>query len=198
MKAPPGAFCFSATLERTPKLLSHLLFYRLLILNLIGVVAFVAAWQKGWVSAVLDGDSTGMVYGIAGLFIVGMVSLLIRAAKVTAGLNALKRLELRSTNSTKFLEKAAHLEDIPNWLTVLGLLGTVIGIMIALSGIDLNSLATPEGTKKALAVLMEGMRVAFCTTIAGGVLGLWFDFNRRILKTATVLMLEDMKQARGR
>lgn len=179
-------------------MLNFLLIYRITIINLIGAVCVAYAYSRGWVTIVLDGDSTGIVYLTVGLFLVGMTSLYIRAIKTSAGLNTLKKGKPLSIGGTKFLEKMAHLDDIPNWLTLLGLLGTVIGIMISLSGVDLNGLATPEGTKKAIAVLMDGMRVAFCTTIVGSVLAFWFDINRRILKTASVLLVEDAKPATSR
>jgi len=173
-------------------MLSNLLVYRLLLINLMGIVLLAYAYIEGWVSVVIEGDSTGLVYAMAVLFVAFMVSLSVRAGRVSAQLNAVKRgLKPKPINGAKFLEKMAHLDEIPGWLVVLGLLGTVIGIMISLSGIDQETLLGVDGVKTAVEQLMQGMRVAFCTTIAGSVLGLWCDINRRILKTATVLMLED-------
>lgn len=175
-------------------MLLNLLVYRLIIVNLIGAVALALAWQRGWITAVIDGDSTGIVYVMAGLFTLFMVSLFIRAGKVSKYLNILKRDGTpRHVNKTKFLEKMAHLEDISEWLVTMGLLGTVIGISIALFGVDSGSLGSAEGVKKVVAGLISGMQVALYTTIAGSILGLWASINCRILRTAAVVMLEDIR-----
>lgn len=176
-------------------MLNNLLLYRIIIVNLIGAGLMAYAAAQGWISTVIAGDSTGLVYAMIGLFVIFIVSLFIRAMKVSQGLNETKFGVRRpgSINGAKFMEKMAHLDDIPNWLVTLGLLGTVIGIMISLTGISQDSLLDADGVKSAITQLMAGMQVAFCTTIAGGVLGLWCDINRRILRTAAVLMLEDSK-----
>jgi uncharacterized membrane protein YuzA (DUF378 family) len=177
-------------------LLNNLLIYRLIIVNAIATVLLGVAYYKGWVAIVLEGDSTNLVYAMVGLFAVFMLSLATKAAKVSAHLNRTKTHPSGpKVNATKFLEKMAHLDDIPNWLVTLGLLGTVIGIMISISAIDKDAMLTADGVRASVAQLMNGMQVAFCTTIVGGVLALWCDINRRMLKTAAVLMIEDQKWA---
>ncbi len=174
--------------------LNHLLIYRLALINLMGFVLLALALQRGWIAPVLDGDSTRLVYVMIALFGIFLVSLFIRALKVSHHLNATKRSgsQPRPINKVKFLEKMAHLDEIPEWLVTLGLLGTVIGISIALFGIDQDALGTPAGVKTVVTGLIAGMQVALYTTIVGGVLGLWASINRRILRTAAVLMLEDV------
>lgn len=174
-------------------MLRNLLLYRLLIVNLMGFVLLGLAFQRGWVMPVLDGDSTKLVYVMIALFCLFLVSLFVRASKITARLNTMKGGVTPGTtiNETKFLEKMAHLDEIPEWLVTLGLLGTVIGVSMALFGVDQNSLSSPEGVKKVVTGLIGGMQVALYTTIVGGVLGLWASFNRRVIRTAAVVMLED-------
>ncbi|MHB1087050.1 MAG: MotA/TolQ/ExbB proton channel family protein [Minisyncoccota bacterium] len=178
-------------------MLDNLLIQRLAIINLIGAVLLGFAWQRGLVMPVLDGDSTRLVYVMIALFLVFQVSLFIRAAKVSALLNMTKRkAPLPVINGVKFLEKMAHLDEIPDWLVTLGLLGTVIGVSIALFGVDQNSLGSPEGVKAVVTGLIGGMQVALYTTIVGGVLGFWCSINRRILRTASVVMIEDVRDLR--
>lgn len=177
-------------------MLTSLLVYRLIIFNIVGAVLLAFAWQRGLVSIVLDGDSTGIVYLIAGVFVVGMASLFIRAFKVSRMLDGIKRNHARpNVNRVKFLEKMAHLDDVTNWLVTLGLLGTVIGVSIAMFGLDQASLQSAEGTKRVVTNLIGGMQVALYTTIVGGILGMWMDVNRRMLKTAAILMLEDLRSS---
>lgn len=176
-------------------MLKSLLLYRLIIINAVGVVLLAFAWQRGLVSEVMTGDTTGLVYVMTGLFGLFLVSLFIRASKVSSILNRSKAdgFAPRPENKTKFLAKQAHLDEIPGWLVTLGLLGTVIGMSMAIFGIDQSSLGSPEGVKKVASGLIAGMQVALYTTIVGSILGLWASINRRILRTATLLMLEDVR-----
>lgn len=174
-------------------MLSNLLIYRLLIINLIGFIGLGwAAWQ-GWVTYVITGDSSHLVFVMAAMFAVFLVSLFNRARKVSKALNLHRAGKSGGINGTKFLEKNAHLDDFPTWITLIGLLGNVIGVAMALNAIHPSDLANAASTQEAMGRLMGGMHVAFTCTIAGCVLALWAEINRRVLKTATVLMVEDDK-----
>lgn len=174
-------------------MLQNLLIYRMLIVNACGGALVVWAWQQGYVETVYAGDISRLTYVITGLFIIGLVSSFIRASKVSGLLNQVKAGNRVSVNGPKITEKAAHLADISNWLVILGLLGTVIGFFIALSGVDQNGLASASGVQMAVGKLMEGMQVAFTTTLLGGFLSLWLDINRRMIATATVSLVEDSR-----
>ena len=69
---------------------------------------------------------------------------------------------------TKRLIKIKHIHDGAQWLAYLGLLGTVIGFIISLSGIDVGTLALVQGVQAMIPSLMAGMKVALYTTLAGG------------------------------
>lgn len=174
-------------------MLRNLLLYRLVLLNLCGVVITLWCWQRGYVAAMYEGDSSRITLIITGLFLVGLVSVFVRAVKVSRLLNKVKGGHPVDLNGAKLSEKAAHIDDIPGWLTTLGLLGTVIGFFVALNGVGGNDLVSASGVQKVTAQLMGGMRIALTTTIIGAVFGLWLEINRRVLKTATVTLIEDAK-----
>jgi len=174
-------------------MLWNLLIYRLVLFNMAGMVCVAWAAQHGYVEQVIENDASRLVFVMVGLFVVFMVSLFSRAVRVSRALNRLKVGEAPAPriNREKFLAKGAHLADIPNWLVTLGLLGTVIGFALAISGVDRDALNTASGVQTAIAELMAGMRVAISTTLVGGFLALWADINRRMLHTSTISMLED-------
>ena len=174
-------------------MLKNLLLYRLAILNLAGFAFAAWAWQLGYVEAVYAGDESRITLMITALFVVGLASAWVRARKIARLLNLSKENRALVVRGTKLLEKAAHLDDIVNWLVTLGLLGTVIGFAMALSGVDSASLASPAGVQKVAGQLMAGMRIAINTTIVGAVFGLWLDVNRRMVRTATVSLAEDTR-----
>ncbi|MDE2104719.1 MAG: hypothetical protein KGL39_46210 [Patescibacteria group bacterium] len=169
----------------------NLLIYRLLIVNAIGLMLLAAAAMEGFVGMLLKGDISHVIYVIVALFIVGLGSVFVRARKVSSALNDIKAGKSVVINGPKFLEKNAHIEDICTWLVTLSLLGNIIGFAIAVSG--QHDLSSSEGLLRLANQFMSGMVVAFFTTIAGLIFALWLDINRRVLKTATVAMLEDCR-----
>lgn len=176
-------------------MLNHLLLYRIIIVNAVGAVLLAYAWQKGWVTTLFDGDSTGLCYAMTGLFLIFLVSLSIRATKVSGLLNRSKKAGFtpRYVNKAKFMAKQTHLGAIPNWIALLGLIGTVVGIAMALLAVDPEAMASTDGMRTAIGGLIEGIQIALYTTIVGSVLGLWASINWQILRTATVSALEDVR-----
>lgn len=175
-------------------MLNHLLVYRLIIVNLLGLVLVGYAQANGWLETVIGADHTGIVWVVIAFFAAFMFSLSVRAAKVSTSLDALKRGEVLDINPTKFLEKAAHLDDMPGWILLIGLIGNVLGIMLSIDHANIGS----GDAQASIAGLLGSMDVAFGATILSGVLGIWADINRRILKTATVCMLADLQAAQDK
>lgn len=183
-------------------MLKNLLIYRFAIFNLMAIALGVVAYERGLVQHVVENDTTGIVYAIAALFLVGWVAIARRIVVVSRMLNVLKSPYQQSLkraaskiSAAKFRAKVAWMNDVSAWLVGLGLIGTVIGFSIALSGIDPDSLAQASGVQVSVGKLMEGMRIALNTTIAGAVLGMWNEVNCRMMKTALECLLADLEKA---
>jgi len=71
-------------------------------------------------------------------------------------------------------------------LVFLGLIGTVIGFIIALSGVDLKAITEVENVAPMVSNLINGMSFALYTILLGAVLNIWLTVNYRILATGTV------------
>lgn len=124
---------------------------RLAILNFAFACFIAWAASLGYVQFVFTHDISHLSYVISALFVVSMVSV--------------------------FMGKIAHLERVEIWLVTLGLIGNVVGFIIALQHIDTSSLGTAEGVQKVAASLLAGMGVAFCSTLVGAVAALWTSIN---------------------
>ena len=74
---------------------------------------------------------------------------------------------------------------IANSLTVLGLIGTVLGFIIALSGVDPDVASNPSAISPMVAQLIEGMSVALYTTLVGSILSVWLGLVYQMLATGT-------------
>lgn len=131
--------------------------HRLFIVNFAGACGVSAAWWMGYVQQVFAGDISHISYVIAALFIAGVIY-------------AFRR------------PHAERLTDISEWLVTLGLIGNVIGFVIALSGIDADAVSSAEGAQKVASQLLAGMGVAFYSTLVGAVLALWTSINKRVLE----------------
>jgi len=71
---------------------------------------------------------------------------------------------------------------------------SVIGFIIALSGVEPESVSDPEHVATMVATLIQGMSVALYTTLLGAVLNVWLNINHRILSTGTVNLISQIVQ----
>jgi hypothetical protein len=120
---------------------------RLFILNFAGACFVAWAWWLGYVQQVFNGDVSHLSYLIAAVFLAS-------TAVAIAG-------------------RKSHLPRVEIILVTLGLIGNVIGFVIALSGMDVSAVGTADGAQKVAVELLAGMGVAFYSTLTGAVLALW-------------------------
>lgn len=162
---------------------NHLI-YRLVIVNTVGAVLAYAAHASGMIAPIIRTDASHLSIVIVALFIAGLASTFTRAVKVGAAMNGRKSWYYTDRRKVaKMAAKNEHIGDVSNWLMTLGLLGTVIGFMMAMGGIEAGN---TEG-------LIAGLHTAIGTTVVGAVLSLWTEVNRRMLDTATACLVEDVK-----
>lgn len=58
-----------------------------------------------------------------------------------------------------------------------GLIGTVLGLVVAFNGVDSNlNIENPEVVKKVIADMLGGLGFAFMTTLVGSICALWIEF----------------------
>ena len=55
------------------------------------------------------------------------------------------------------------------------MIGTVIGFIIALSGVDSSVASNPEEVGNMVSSLISGMSVALYTTLAGSIFSVWLN-----------------------
>ena len=85
--------------------------------------------------------------------------------------------------------RIASIRHLANSLVFLGLIGTVIGFIIALSGIDPNAAADVDSIGPMVSTLIGGMSVALYTTLVGAILNIWLMVNYRLLEGGTVTLV---------
>jgi hypothetical protein len=160
---------------------------RFLVLNIAGFALLLAAWLQGWIAALIEGDGTRISAGIALVFLAGLCLAGIRAARIdralAAGSPSPFGYGVTSINAVRIRlgEELGAVRNIANALVFLGLIGTVVGIVIALSAVDPQAVSDPAKVAPMVAELVDGMGVALTKTLVGAVLHLWLSMNYRLI-----------------
>lgn len=177
------------------------------LFNLAASALLIAAFVQGWAQLVFRSDFTGLTYVIAGVFLFGVVLSFGKAWKIARETNcALDHNPCAGTWASDYLEsvwgrssgsraiaasvlrfrvgaKIAAVRHVAASLVLLGLIGTVLGFIIALSGVSAESATSLADTAAMVTQLISGMSIALYTTLEGAVLNLWLTVNYRILAT---------------
>jgi hypothetical protein len=211
--ARPGpAGWFAALSESDAAGSRYLLALRFLVINVVAVALLGAAWLKGWVDLILAGDSTHQVLLIAAVFAYGLASCGRKVLITSLELNQTREARLSSPSRVRdyldsirghdsqsraisasalrmrLMSRIGSIRHFGNSLVFLGLLGTVIGFIMALSGVDAQAAADVESIAPMVTTLIDGMSVALYTTLVGAVLNIWLMINYRLLESGTIAL----------
>ena len=181
----------------------YLLVLRFALLNLFGAAALTAAYTLGYVDLIAAADGTRMVYLIAGVFIIGQVnagrlvwrtsrelnSEHARVGSMPQHLFALHLLTTEHERERQLSAEIAPVRNTANLLVVLGLIGTVLGFIIALGGVDPRTVSDITAIGPMVSTLIRGMSTALYTTLVGAVLNVWLMLNYNLLSGGCVKLL---------
>ncbi|EWY38213.1 hypothetical protein N825_14530 [Skermanella stibiiresistens SB22] len=175
-----------------------------------------AAWFQGWVKPVLDTDSTGLCQLIFGVFLVGTAVCGSKIWRTSCELNACKdfsphnnsrasrhlievagrdsgsRATLAGNLRLKLSSRIAIVRHLASSLVLLGLIGTVVGFIISLGGVDPDKAGDVAAIAPMVTKLIDGMSVALYTTLVGGILNIWLSINYNMLVTGTVNLITEI------
>jgi len=204
---------FSAYREGDPSAHRFLLIMRFAVVNLVGAAILATIWMQGWLAIVLEGDVTRLALVIVLVFLGGVALCALKVQQVSAELDRLRapkahpnsrvarylqatqgrdgqsRTLAASSLKLKLASRIAVVRHIAGSLVFLGLIGTVIGFMIALSGVNPEDAADISAIGPMVSTLISGMSVALSTTLVGAVLNVWLMINYRLLESGTLRLL---------
>jgi hypothetical protein len=188
----------------------HRLIFRFAIFNLAALALLFAAYIRGWIDLVLAADESHLTVVISLVFLFGMCVALIKAWQINVELNNLDTGQPKAGgwvagyfaeimtlgDSGRAIAAAALRLRLASWigsvrhlansLVLMGLIGTVIGFVIALSGVDPRKAGDATSIAPMVAQLITGMSVALYTTLVGAVLNLWLMANFHMLNGGAV------------
>ncbi len=137
-------------------------FWRLAIVNMAGLSALVVAIRHGFLDAMMRNDPTYL-----SVFI-----MIVCFCTLTYAMWLASR------------ENPGGIEWIYTWSTVMalmGLMGTVIGFILALQEVDQTAMTSAQSAGRMVATMIGGLGVALWTTLIGLAGAMWAFMNYKLL-----------------
>ncbi|MGE3289768.1 MAG: MotA/TolQ/ExbB proton channel family protein [Geminicoccaceae bacterium] len=191
----------------------HAFLAQFALANMAAVALATAAWRQGWVDRLLDGDSSRLGLAILATFTVGLGLATRAAGSLSRELDAARaarpqpdtvagrylravtmtapdrRAGLDASLKLAVASRIAPVRAIAGYLVLLGLIGTVLGFIIALDGVDPARAGDVAEVGRMVATLVDGMGVALNTTLIGAILNIWLMVDYRLLEGGAVRLL---------
>jgi len=195
-----------------------LLLLRYTLLNVLAFSLLVVSYTQGYVQRVIEADQTYLSVVIFIVFLVGLgictqkvwqTNSEIDALNSSAGINSPKvahlvsaitsdKAETRANLSGSMRMRVAHrisvVRHLGNTLVLLGLIGTVLGFIIALSGVDPEKASDVNSIAPMVSTLIQGMSTALYTTLIGSILNVWLMANYQLLTGGTVHLISSLQE----
>jgi MotA/TolQ/ExbB proton channel family len=128
---------------------------RCVVVQAIGAAAVVGLWTAGIAGKPFESDNAFLCWLIVAIAALGILCV--------------------------FLQRWRDVEWVATHVVRIGLLGTVIGLIIAFSAAKAGGSADPSDIKPMIAAVVDGMYVALYATLLGVATNLWLKINLRLL-----------------
>ena len=175
-----------------------------------------AAYLQGWIATIVKADGTGLSVAIFGVFLLGLTICARMIWRISTELDCVRNFDPcgRSWAATYLAEvggresgsraitgtalrvrisnRIAVVRHFANSLVLLGLVGTVLGFIIALSGVDPSVAGDVRAITPMVSDLIRGMSVALYTTLVGAVLNLWLTVDFHILASGAAKLATNL------
>lgn len=190
-----------------------MLFLQFALVNLVAVSLLAAAYLQRWLDGLFADNTRVLSAIIFAVFLYGFALCGVKLWRTSVDLNdiaaeppppdsraarALRALIGRDRDDRSvridmlrldMAHRIAVIRHVANSLVFLGLIGTVIGFIVALSGVDPAAAAEVDKVALMVSTLIKGMSIALYTTLLGAVLNVWLSINYRILANGTVSLM---------
>ncbi|MBX6322812.1 MAG: MotA/TolQ/ExbB proton channel family protein [Rhodospirillaceae bacterium] len=131
---------------------------RCVVVQAIGAAVLAALWFAGLASKPFQGDNAYLCWLIVGMAALGIACV--------------------------FLRRWSDVQWIATHVVRIGLLGTVIGLIVAFSAARSGGATDPSQIEPMIAAVVNGMYVSLYATLLGIGTNLWLKINLRLLGPA--------------
>ncbi|MEE9194558.1 MAG: MotA/TolQ/ExbB proton channel family protein [Alphaproteobacteria bacterium] len=191
----------------------YLLVLRFALINMMGFAFLATAYLHGLVDMVLVADRTYISALIFVVFLGGLGVCFKKVMQTSRELNQVRSFDplvpsraseyvalLRGTKGDtrgilasalrlKLSQRVSVIRQVAGSLVLLGLIGTVVGFIIALSGVHPEQASDVKAITPMVSKLISGMSTALYTTLVGSVLNVWLMINYQLLAGGTVRLI---------
>ena len=128
---------------------------RFIVLQAIGAAAIVGLWVAGIADKPFTGENAFLCWLIVAIGALGILCV--------------------------FLQRWRDVDWLATHVVRIGLLGTVVGLIVAFSAARAGGSVDPNAIKPMIASVIDGMYVALYATLLGITTNLWLKINLRLL-----------------
>ncbi len=128
---------------------------RCVVVQAIGAAGIVGLWIAGIANKPFEGDNAFLCWVIVGIAALGILCV--------------------------FLQRWRDVEWLATHVVRIGLLGTVVGLIIAFSAAKAGGSADLSEVKPMIAAVVDGMYISLYATLLGVGTNLWLKINLRLL-----------------
>ena len=162
---------------------------RFWVINIIGATLLGLAGVQGWLLTAFQADSSHLSVVIAGILVWGLVMCWRRLRWVKNAPTANKTGKMTDDQLAVEIEtQIGPIRTLANHEILLGLIGTVIGLILAFKGLDAASIGDIGLASEMLGQVISGVSVALYTTLAGSLAYLWLFSQFKVLELAAAQM----------
>jgi hypothetical protein len=176
--------------------------YQFTALNIFAIVVLIAAYFQGWLFQIYAADTSHIISIISITLLGGLVVSLIKAVGLNTLWNRLidgdvsliDRIRPRKIEGLG-LELASKIQVIHHIAVVLllmGISGTMIGIIIALKSTEAFAVGDQSSMVLAIVMLFKGVYVKFYASLVGIVGHMWILTNYHMLSSMSRRVLARM------
>lgn len=170
----------------------NILVYKLVLLNTLAIAWLsVTNYQSGWFTKLFYSDTSGINYATAALFGVVFLGTIRKALSINIEYNYMvdNKLMSLSYEGNLRLKRMEWIERAAGWMLFLGLIGTLYGLMMSLSGVNSANVNSVDGLKTIGVQLISGLRIEISTTLIGAMAALWTEVNYVTMKYTTDILV---------
>jgi hypothetical protein len=154
LEVSPAAVPAPASAPQKP--ITYLAFLsRCVVLQAVAAAGIAGLWIAGVADKPFEGENAFLCWLIVGMAAVGILCV--------------------------FLRRWADVQWIATHVVRIGLLGTVVGLIIAFSAAKTGGSADPSEIRPMIAAVVDGMYVSLYATLLGIATNLWLKINLRLL-----------------
>ena len=166
-------------------IVKNILIYKLVLLNALAIAWLaITNYQTGWFNTLFYADTTRLNYATAGLFVLVWIGTMVKARELNIAFNNVTGTHVYQDEwiGELRLKQMEWIERAAGWMLFLGLIGTLYGLMMSLSGVNSGNFGSVDGIKQIAVQMVAGLRVEISTTIIGAMIALWTEVNVTVLK----------------